>query len=479
MVLGRLPRQWLLQPSDAPVPDDAIRIHEQHHWVLYANDQLVIRVASNNHRTVAIGGVASDATDPAATLEGIARRLAGLADRGALERALENIVGCYVVFVWSDASCSVYTDPASILGVYHDPDKKIVASTPSLLDPTQRDPRTSEWFGARPSNNWVPSPYTIFTGIEVVPANHVLDTSSWQVQRFWPTGIDETGRSNAIEWISTDLRMAMESVVHDGRSLHVSITGGYDSRANLAAARQVRDRMAYFTLRNPGVSRSDVELAMRVARMGDVELRVIDCPEPLSAQLEAYDRQCAYQAFGARREIVGGCALVADGPAIHINGGLGVLLKNFYGSRFGPRSQKVRLSELVTDFDHPPPLVVQGVQAWLDSVSEFPPELQRTLMYLEQRAPRWMGPAELASTLYYDPYSPFTSRRIAMAAAFAPNAILEGGRLHAAVIERLWPDLLQVPFTKARSPLRRALPRGLKERLRPLKKMLDDRRRVR
>ncbi len=479
MVLGRLPRQWLLQPSDALVPDDAIRVHEQHQWVLYANDQLVVSVEANDQRTVAVCGVASDASDPAATLHNIAQRLAGLVDRDALERALEDIVGCYVVFVWSDSSCSVYTDPASILGVYHDPDKKLVASTPSLLSATQRDPRTSAWFGARPSNNWIPSPYTIFTDIEVVPANHVLDTSNWQVRRFWPTVVDETGRSNAIERISTDLRTAMESLVHDERSLHVSVTGGYDSRANLAAARQVRDRMAYFTLRNPSVSRSDVELAMRVALIGDVGLRIIDCPIPLSAQVEAYNLQCAYQAFGARQEIVGGCALVADGPAIHINGGLGVLLKNFYGARFGPRSQRIRLSELLTDFDHPPPLVVRGVEAWLHSVSDFPPQLQRTLMYLEQRAPRWMGPAELASTLYYDPYSPFTSRNIAMAAAFAPDSLLEGGRLHAAVIKQLWPELLQVPFTKARSPLRRALPRGLKERLRPLKKMLDDRRKVR
>lgn len=476
-MLGHFPRQWMLQESDTPAPENAVCVHGQSRWALYANRELVARTSTVADRTVAICGVATDARDPLASMEDIASRLAGL-DDASLELALDDVVGCYVVFVWSKHTCRILTDPASALGVYYDPSIRKVASTPSLLGDYERDTRTRDWFGAKPANNWIPSPFTIFEGMLVLPANHVLDTSTWEARRFWPTHIDERGQTDAIEWICTDLRSAVEAVSRDTRGLYMSLTGGHDSRANLSAARRVLDRMEFFTLRNRGVAPSDIVLAQQLADAAGVPLRIIDCPAPTREQMEAYDQQCGFQAFGARRDIVGGCALIANGPAIHINGGLGVLLKNFYGARMGSRSQTVRLSELLTDFDRPPSQIAEGVERWLDSVGSFPPQLQRTLMYLEQRAPRWMGPADLASTLFYDPYSPFTSRRIAMAAAFAPDQLLEGGRLHRAVMGQLWPELLDIPFTKARSPLRRAMPRGLKERLRPLKKLLDPHRKA-
>lgn len=402
----------------------------------------------------------------------IAARLSSV-DQDHLERALQDVVGCYVVFAWSPGGCRILTDPAATLGVYYDPRGDRVVSTPCLLGDYPRDPRTQEWFGAQPQNNWVPSPHTIFEGMLVLPANHVLEAGTWNARRFWPITVETSANADVADRIGADLQTTMDAVVRDGRTLHMSLTGGYDSRTNLAASRAVLDHIRFFTLKSNGVSNADLALAQRLVSVAGVELRVIDCPQPTPSQLDAYDQQCGFQAFGARREIVAGCKRIADGPAIHIHGGLGVLLKNFYGARVGSRSRPICIEELLTDFGRPPKLVVEGVRDWLDSVKAFPPQLQRTLMYLEQRAPRWMGPADLASTLYYDPFCPFCSRRIAIAAAFAPDELLESGRLHKAVIARLWPELLEVPFTKGRSPLRRAIPRGLKERLRPLKKFLD------
>ncbi len=477
-MLGRLPRQWLLQPSEAPAPEDAARVHGQDRWTLYAHRDLTFRVSAGSQGTVALCGVATNARDPSASMATIAARLASVGEVER-ERVLEDIVGCYVVFVWSEGACRILTDPAAALGAYFDPRADRVASTPLLLGEYSRDPRTSGWFGVRPQNNWVPSPSTIFDGVLVLPANHVLDVGTWSTRRFWPASAESLNTGGVAEAIAADLRASIEAVVQDGRTLHMSLTGGYDSRTNFAASRGVLDRMGFFTLRSDGVSQADLTLATRLATLAGVDLRVIDCPPPTPEQLRQYDIQCGFQAFGARRDIVAGCARVADGPAIHINGGLGVLLKNFYGARIGSRSQPIRIEELLTDFGRPPELVIENVRSWLASVDAFPAQLQRTLMYLEQRAPRWMGPADLASTLFYDPYSPYCSRRIAMMAAFAPDELLEGGRLHKAVIDRLWPDLLDVPFTKSRGPLRRALPRGLKERLRPLKKLLDSGRTVR
>lgn len=476
-MLGQLPRQWMLQPSDAPSPTGAINVHCEAGWALHAHPALVAAIGGGPAGTVVICGVAVDAMNPSASMCTIASRLAQM-DAPAFDRVLDDIVGCYVVFAWAGGVCRIYTDPGASLGVYYDPSGDTAASTPLLLGEYPRDAQTKHWFGARPQNNWVPSPSTIFEGIRVVPANHVVEAGSWRMSRFWPVEPEANATKDPVSAISEELQAAFKGVANDGRSLHLSLTGGYDSRANLAAARQIVGRVRFFTLRARGVSGADIVLARRLADVVGIQLRVIDCPDPTIQQLDAYDRQCGYQAFGARRNIIAGCAQVAGGPAIHIHGGLGVLLKNFYGARSGSRSQAVRIPELLTDFDRPPQSIVAGTERWLQSVQAFPPQLQRTLMYLEQRAPRWAGPADLASTLFYDPFTPFASRRIAMTAAFAPDQMLEAGRLHRAVIERCWPELLEVPFTKPRSALRRALPRGVKERLRPMKKLFDSRRRL-
>jgi len=185
--------------------------------------------------------------------------------------------------------------------------------------------------------------------------------------------------------------------------------------------------------------------------------------------LQKFDRQCACQVAGSARDVASGCAALAQTPSIHVNGGLGVLLKNYYASSAGTRSCPVKLNELLTDFHSPPDFIVEAVERWLASVADLPPQLQRTLMYLEQRASRWMGVSDLASSLFFDGFTPFASRSIATLAAFADDSLLEKGRLHKRVISHLWPELLEVPFIGGRGPLIRMIPRGVKERLRGIK----------
>lgn len=465
-----LPRQWILSPDAGRIPAWMTALYTDAGWTLAGSDGLTCALARIGSTTAALIGAAIDTDRPELGIQPLAERFAGLpADR--IASALEPLTGNYALLIWRDGPPMIYTDPAAAMGIYLAEDRSAIASSPTLLGATELRDEIADWFGAKAHNNWIPGRKTVLVGVEALPANHALDLRDRSERRFWPTAEDaERAREDKdpASTIARELSSAMRFVEHDERTPLLSLTGGRDSRANLAAARGLLDQMRVFTLRTPGAKADDAELAGRLADKGGFELETIDCPPPEDRLLARYDRQCAGQSLGGGRSVVSGCAKLAAGNALHINGGLGVLLKDYYGARRGPRSNPVALAELLTDFEAPPPLISQSVERWLASVESLPPQAQRTLMYLEQRASRWMGPIDLGSTIFYDAFSPFTSRRVALAAAFAPDKMLMAGRLHASVIERLWPDLLDVPFTRARSKLVRILPRGLKERLRPI-----------
>lgn len=472
-MIESLARQWALVPQDDPLLRHGRVVHEARGFALVANELATVAIAAGGERTVCVLGAATIPSDPSQTMDGIARLLASSGD---VRGRICDLAGCYAVIVWNESGCVAYTDPASIIGLYHTDDARQLASTPALLGEPCIDPQIESWFAANPQNNWIPGPATLVAGVRAVPANCSFRMGTGAIERFWPLPEDLSppGR-DPVAVVADDIRGACEAVAHDDRSIVLSITGGYDSRVCLAGARHVLDQCSLFTLRPSEREGPDVTMARELASLARQPHRVIDCPEATSEQIAAFDRLCAGQVRGAAREVIGGSARVAEGPAIHVGGGLGAVLKNYYGPKAGSRQSAVKPSELLTDFAGPPASIVRSVEQWLDSVSDLPPQLQRTLMYVEQRTARWGGPTELGSSLFYDPFTPFCSRRVILAAAFAEDELLERGRFHQAVIERLWPELVSVGFTRARSPMMRLVPRGLKERLRPLKRVVEGR----
>ena len=470
-----LPRQWLLTRADdaGAVQNNGVlgEIFEAGGWRFSGTPGLTACTGTSDDRTLVLTGAAVDSDQPDLGMDALADSLAGLDTKRLLHR-MPRIAGNYVIFVFKDGLVTTFTDPSAACAVYMDRECQRLASSPKLLGRSTIREDLADWFGVKPHNNWIPGSLTLLEGVEALPANHTLELPGWKISRFWPTGDDieiaraETDPGTAI---ASEMRRIMRFVVSDPRTAYLSLTGGRDSRVNFAAAREVTGSVRCFTLRMNGTKSEDAEIAERLAGHAGVPIEIVDCPAVTKDILDAYDRQCGGQALGGGRSVIAGCAKLVEGSALHVNGGLGVLLKNYYGSRRGARSMPVVMSELLTDFESPPALIRRGVERWFETVATLPAQVQRTLMYLEQRASRWMGPIDLGSSIFYDPFSPFASRRIVLLAAFAPDRMLEAGRLHEAVIRELWPELLAEPFTRGRGKLIRLVPRNVKERLRPLK----------
>jgi hypothetical protein len=461
----RLRRQWVVTRADDALEDDAL----EHGWArLELGHGLVLR----HHPEARIrggcpGGVGAltigVAVSTSVGSEGLDEALALLGDAGdeQIDRFLHHLCGTYVLLTAGADGVTLSTDPAGMMTVYRGHGR--VASTPTLLGPLERDPDLDREFPFGPDNDWYPGTLTPFKGVDAVPANHALDLRSGRTRRTWPRSAPPAvSAEEGLTRLGGQLRTLAERVLECGPII-CSLTGGKDSRINLAALGDRHPAVEFFTVRDGSTKACDVEAPRELARRFGLDHTVIDAAAPPGWLLELYDEMSAGLSIGGRRRITEANGRIAGPDYIHLNGSLGAVLKAY----FWPTREPVRLrrSSLSKEFVRTSPRIEGALDAWLGTLPDLPPGAIYNLMYLEQRAGRWAGVGETASNLFYDSVNLLASREVMEAVCGLPARTQYGGRLPYELVEELWPELLSVPYCTVRRTWSAFVPRRVKSRL--------------
>lgn len=456
----RFRRQWILSKrADAPGGLTG-SIALSGGYRLYHNRETRLGMAGHAESGVIVLGTAVDPACP----EGIEARLftAWRSGEESLCRAVVPVVGVYVVVAYSKESLCILTDPGAMLGIYARDGE--FASTPSLFEKLERDESIDRVFRFGGTDDWYPGSLTPFRGVRAILANHAVDVIKGTSRRFWPmeepaalTYEEGLGRAASL------IRSSMERLPSKGNVL-LSLTGGYDSRVNLAAAKQILDRVECFTIVDEHVKACDREVPMALASRFGLRHRCIENREPGDDFLRLYQEIGAGLSAGGRLRVIGACEQLAEPGNIHVNGNLGAITKSFYWPNDSPRS--VSIGVLAKEFAQRPACIHDGLEEWLGSVPPMSPTTVYNLMYLEQRGGRWMGIGETASQLFYDSFTPFCSREVFECVCGMPRASQRNGLILRGLVEVLWPDLLEVPYCRAVRRWTKFVPRGIKNRIR-------------
>jgi len=381
-------------------------------------------------------------------------------DHGNLVRALRKIGGTYVVFRYTESELVAYTDPAGMMGVYYTAGE--AASTPALLPALQRDGAIDREYPFQGVDNWYTGGLTPFVGVRALMANHALRLADMSTRRFWPEEgeFESRPKEAALEACGQVLRGMLLGAAKLGRPL-ISLTGGRDSRVNLAASRDIAASTEYFTLRSPKVKPCDLEIPRELAKLGRLNHVYYDCEDAPDWLLECYDEIASGLSIGARRDILGGVLKLASDDAIHFNGNLGAITKSYFWHSADPRD--VRLASLMKEFENKAACISRGVEEWLHSVPRgTAPATVYNLMYLEQRGGRWAGTGENASSIFYESFTPFNSRELFAHISSMPVAAVAGGTLLKDFVHVLWPELLSVPYCRNWRKLGAYLPKSIR-----------------
>ncbi len=364
------------------------------------------------------------------------------------DRWLSGVAGTYVVLRHTKGILSIYTDPGAMMGVYYREGR--ASSSPSLLPGLERDERIDSMYRLDLQNDWFTGSICPFKGVKFLLANHCLALTSGDIRRFWPFTISiGADPLESIRKCGKLLRRTVEHVSSHG-SLLLSLTGGKDSRVNLAAARNVLGGIQCFTIRAPVVSKCDISIPdLLAARFSDISHRFADVRESEPWLTEYYDEISGHMSVGARRGILGECLEISKFGTIHLSGALaGVSKAHFWDSK---HPHDVTIKSILSRFSNPAQCIVDGIGEWLKTVpSGMAPSAVYNLFYLEQRGGRWAGAGENASALFYRPISGFNSRQYFETLCSVPEEVQFKGRLHVEIIRNLWPELLEVPFCSAK-----------------------------
>ncbi len=384
----------------------------------------------------------------------------------SLEANLVKLVGSYAIIFFSETVIKIYNDSAGMMGVYFTP--TAAASSPTLLSPLTRDHEIDDDFRFGVGNDWYTGSSTPFVGVKKLMPNCSLDLLKGVVRRFWPTAdhFIENGVKTSdtiLDEIISYLRAVMVGMLSQGDLLS-SLTGGQDSRFVLAASKPIWDKIDYFTLEGPAISSDDVVYAKMLAKKVGLRHQVYKITTTEPWLYELYDEICAGESIGARREIAGTCLQFAWKNVIHVNGNLGAICKSYYWDRKNPKAFKT--SSVIRDFINPGAITLCGVKEWRETTPNLNASILYNLFYLEQRGGRWMAAGENSSRLFYESFSPFNSRQLFSYICSLPIEIQYGGNLLKILTEKMAPELLDIPYCKARRNWTKYIPEKIKNKLR-------------
>ncbi|HEX8104336.1 MAG TPA: asparagine synthase-related protein [Solirubrobacteraceae bacterium] len=446
-------------------------------YVVRYDDAWLSASARTADAEILVLGTAMDLDRPAASPQAVAADLAtalDASDAGFLDR-LDALNGAHLIFARRGPRCFVVQDATGMEALCYDvaaPDF-LAASHPSLIaairgyefselgrlwlqdNPDPRAQRLKFWNGVY----WFPGLTTAYAEVRALTPNTRLDLATRSVERFFPrepVGLRDTAA--IVDAVADPLRDACAWVADRfPGAVDVSLSGGLDSRLTLAASRDVAHSLRFFTYyfaRHQGFE-TDVEVAAGLTERLGLEHRAFPLSPGPALQAHRAEWRRTFAGLGHPRLDF---AWVEQFPRGHVHVRSNVLeaIRGFYlkhPSNKPDRFDPVKLSyvfrgpagpEFVTEIEEFMALTRFSMDAKLD--------IHYTdLFYWEQRLGRWHGELVRRMKLSHPTYVIWNNRRVLTHMLARPLEDRSKARIVYALIDRLWPEVLDAPvFSGAR-----------------------------
>jgi len=229
-------------------------------YKLYVHPDLQVTIVSDSIKTLILLGYVYDPKDYQANNDNIMQKiLKENRDFISALTALKNYVGRYAI-IYKDVQCfNIVQDALALREVYYcqHKNKVICASQPNLLERFAKpilvkstDPELLDFVEnhlpyVRNGRLW-PGDGTLYTDVKHLLPNHYLDINELKSHRYWPnTPLNRIGLDDAVSKCSSFLQGALKAAAYR-QALMLAVTAGFDSRALLAASKEICKSVYYF-----------------------------------------------------------------------------------------------------------------------------------------------------------------------------------------------------------------------------------------
>ncbi len=404
---------------------------------------------------VLLGHLLDPETPCASDQEILDRLLAESNTFDAFERVSTALGGRWLMLVQIGSDVRLYPDACGNRPVFYvgsRADLGVWAATQPrllvLLHGLKPDKQLSfEYLRTNPHNAW-PGEITPYPDIRQLLPNHYLDLRSGEPRRFWPRGeLPERDLESAAQLIVRKFHGLIDSASRRRRVV-LPLSGGNDSRALLAAAGDLREKLSLVTMIYPGIRYSDIWLSRKIARrLGLVHRRI-----PVRAGSDAVRR--VFRMNTADMFWDPGLMWVHtfqefDNDYFVLNGDNAGILRaiHYRDGRINGPLTPVRLAEITSHSGNA--VAIEAFRRWRQSLPPVSDTMLLDLVQWEIRAGNWVSLAETLLDTVCEPIAPFNCREV-LEAGLGVSSV---HRVHpAALFRRIYeigaPEIADLPVNR-------------------------------
>ena len=279
-------------------------------------------------------------------------------------------------------------------------------------------------------------------------AGHHLDLDRFTSVRHtnWSEAAARSGRvDDHLAVIVEEVRGVASALIDSGRPLAMGLTGGADSRMLLAALRGMTDSILFYTVDAPG-ARFDRDRAVELAQRFGLRHRVLPYARASARQAEQWDRRVGHAVVTANRTMFPSVTPL-EGYAC-LSGLGGEVGRGFLWRERARLPARIMARDIVDRLKLPRlPTVEARIGTWLANLPSTDPHRVLDIAYIEQRMSAWAFAQSYANptSLVLHPLGSAVALRAMLA---LPATYRQGDGMVRGVIERCWPELLELPINR-------------------------------
>ena len=360
-------------------------------------------------------------------------------DDGEQIRLFHDAVGLRQVF---------YTDTDCTTDLWCASQPRLIADRLNLrVDPIAVDFISS--FGQRNSEYWWPGDSCPYKEIKHLLPNHYLDFKVGSSHRYWPNGPLKNLSLNEATGKTATIMLGLLESMANRYDLAVSLTAGWDSRLVLAAAKGIRDRVSYVTVKQGRMTNNHPDITIPSLLMSKFGLRhdIVESPAVMDEQfMPVFNRHVsfAHEVWGPDAQAI---MEYSSHRKVAVTGSASEAARCFYGPmpkrRMTPQSLSARVG-MGND-----PFAVRSFEKWLKGIPDTFNYNLLDLFYWEQRGGNWLAMCQSEFDIAWrDIFTPFNCRNLLMNMLGVEENYRKPPKyeLYTEVMLQLWPEILSAPI---------------------------------
>ena len=384
----------------------------------------------------------------------------------AIHKLMNRLGGRFICLIVDKDFQRLYLDAIGHLSCVYANSQEVAASTPGLILDRDEYDSTMDHELARlldissrvSARGFYPAGLTPHPAINRLLPNHYLDLNSWKAIRHWPAA--KIATVTFVEQNVASIAETLKATIHailQSREIYLPITAGRDSRMLLACSRAHLDRIKLIQFVNPkgniDPENIDHDIAKRLARAHNLDIEFLPIVVATAEERNRWYYEVGHCIGGRISDIYPTMARL-DGSRVIIPGLGAGAGKHRYWRRSDKADTEITQDRLLQRMGLPShPQLRRAVGAWLEEASYFLNTFQLLdLAQIEHRDGAWGSPSTYGQVRFVDHVYPICQRTIFENMLSLPSEYKFKNRLNADVIQREWPDLLDLPFNRYVGP---------------------------